>query len=125
MHRVVVIGAGFGGLLAVRGLRLPPRLFLIPDAVGLALFTVVGTQVALEWQAPWLVALGAVSALALLNRTRLERSESIGAAFLTLARGDSSQASRRFEAAAGAIGADQFEPRRAQFTRELALKILT
>jgi uncharacterized membrane protein YeiH len=40
----------------VRGLRLPPRLFLIPDAVGLALFTVVGTQVALEWQAPWLVA---------------------------------------------------------------------
>lgn len=41
---------------AVRGLRLPPRLFLIPDAVGLALFTIVGTQVALEWQAPWLVA---------------------------------------------------------------------
>jgi len=41
---------------AVRGLRLPPRLFLIPDAAGLALFTVAGTQVALEWQAPWLVA---------------------------------------------------------------------
>jgi uncharacterized membrane protein YeiH len=41
---------------AVRGLRLPPRLFLVPDAVGLALFTIVGTQVALEWQAPWLVA---------------------------------------------------------------------
>ena len=41
---------------AVRGLRLPPRLFLIPDAIGLALFTIVGTQIALEWQAPWLVA---------------------------------------------------------------------
>jgi uncharacterized membrane protein YeiH len=41
---------------AVRGMRLPPRLFLVPDAVGLALFTIVGTQVALEWQAPWLVA---------------------------------------------------------------------
>ncbi len=41
---------------AVRGLRLPPRLFLIPDAVGLALFTIVGTQVALEWKAPWLAA---------------------------------------------------------------------
>ncbi len=41
---------------AVRGLRLPPRLFLIPDAIGLALFSVSGTQVALEWQAPWLVA---------------------------------------------------------------------
>ncbi|MBA3903509.1 MAG: hypothetical protein C0522_07540, partial [Rhodocyclaceae bacterium] len=40
----------------VRGLRLPPRLFLVPDAVGLALFTVVGTQVALEWHAPWLAA---------------------------------------------------------------------
>jgi uncharacterized membrane protein YeiH len=39
-----------------RGLRLPPRLFLVPDAVGLALFTVVGTQIALEWQAPWLAA---------------------------------------------------------------------
>lgn len=41
---------------AVRGLRLPQRLFLIPDAIGLALFTAVGTQIALEWQAPWLVA---------------------------------------------------------------------
>jgi uncharacterized membrane protein YeiH len=41
---------------AVRGLKLPPRLFLIPDAVGLALFTVAGTQIALDWQAPWLVA---------------------------------------------------------------------
>jgi uncharacterized membrane protein YeiH len=41
---------------AVRGLRLPPRLFLIPDAIGLALFTIVGTKVALEWHAPWLVA---------------------------------------------------------------------
>jgi uncharacterized membrane protein YeiH len=40
----------------VRGLRLPPRLFLIPDALGLALFTIVGTQIALEWHAPWLVA---------------------------------------------------------------------
>jgi uncharacterized membrane protein YeiH len=39
-----------------RGLRLPPRRFLIPDAIGLALFTVVGTQIALEWHAPWLAA---------------------------------------------------------------------
>jgi uncharacterized membrane protein YeiH len=41
---------------AARGMRVPPRLFLVPDAIGLALFTIVGTQVALEWQAPWLVA---------------------------------------------------------------------
>lgn len=40
----------------VRSMKLPPRLFLIPDAIGLALFTIVGTQIALEWQAPWLVA---------------------------------------------------------------------
>ncbi len=40
----------------VRGLKLPPRLFLIPDAIGLALFTIVGTQIALAWEAPWLVA---------------------------------------------------------------------
>lgn len=41
---------------AVRGLRLPQRLFLIPDAIGLALFTIAGTQIALQWHAPWLVA---------------------------------------------------------------------
>lgn len=41
---------------AVRYLRLPPRFFLVPDAVGLALFTIAGTQIALAWQSPWLVA---------------------------------------------------------------------
>ncbi len=41
---------------AVRGLRLPQRLFLIPDAIGLALFTVVGTQISLQAGAPWLAA---------------------------------------------------------------------
>jgi tetratricopeptide (TPR) repeat protein len=41
-----------------------------------------------------------VSALSLLNRTRLAKSEAIGMAFLALARGDSTQASKRFEEAA-------------------------
>ena len=40
----------------VRGWRLPPRLFLVPDALGLALFTIVGTQIGLQWHAPWLAA---------------------------------------------------------------------
>ena len=42
----------------------------------------------------------AISALALLNRTRQATSVSIGTAFLTLARGDTALASRRFESAA-------------------------
>lgn len=55
-YLVVALATTLAVFFVVRGLRLPPRLFLVPDAVGLALFTVVGTQVALEWQAPWLVA---------------------------------------------------------------------
>jgi uncharacterized membrane protein YeiH len=55
-YLVVALATTLAVFFAVRGLRLPPRLFLVPDAIGLALFTVVGTQVALEWQAPWLVA---------------------------------------------------------------------
>lgn len=34
--------------------HLPEKLFLIPDAIGLALFAIVGTQVALDWNMPWL-----------------------------------------------------------------------
>ncbi|MEY6434120.1 trimeric intracellular cation channel family protein [Thioalkalicoccus limnaeus] len=35
---------------------LPTRFFLIPDAAGLALFTITGTNAAIAWGAPWLVA---------------------------------------------------------------------
>jgi uncharacterized membrane protein YeiH len=55
-YLIVALATTVLTFFAVRGLRLPSRLFLIPDAIGLALFTIVGTQVALEWQAPWLVA---------------------------------------------------------------------
>jgi len=51
------------GLLAVfatfalaRRVRIPPGLFVIPDAIGLALFTVVGTQIALAYGIHWLPA---------------------------------------------------------------------
>lgn len=40
----------------VRRRKISAGLFLYPDAVGLALFSVVGTQVALQWHTPWLVA---------------------------------------------------------------------
>jgi len=45
--------------------HLPENLFLIPDAIGLALFAIVGTQVALDWNMPWLIAslLGVVTAV--------------------------------------------------------------
>ena len=56
VYLIVALATTLAVFFAVRNLRLPPRLFLLPDAFGLALFTVVGTQIALEWQAPWLVA---------------------------------------------------------------------
>ena len=45
--------------------HLPEKLFLIPDAIGLALFAIVGTQVALDWNMPWLTAslLGVLTAV--------------------------------------------------------------
>lgn len=52
--------AAFAAALAtffvVRAVRLPASVFLIPDAIGLALFAIAGTQIALDLHAPWLVA---------------------------------------------------------------------
>lgn len=44
---------------------LPENLFLIPDAIGLALFAIVGTHTALDWNMPWLTAslLGVITAV--------------------------------------------------------------
>jgi len=54
----VVVGATAATLTFFfsRRLRLPLNFFLIPDAIGLALFTVIGTSIALELGTPWLVA---------------------------------------------------------------------
>ena len=39
-----------------RKLPLPKNFFLIPDAIGLALFTVIGTSIAIKFGTPWLIA---------------------------------------------------------------------
>lgn len=55
-YLIAAMIAGLATFLLVRRVRLPARLFLLPDAIGLALFTVSGTQAALAMGAPWLVA---------------------------------------------------------------------
>ncbi|MEW6133296.1 MAG: trimeric intracellular cation channel family protein [Pseudomonadota bacterium] len=56
IYLIVAVATTLIIFFAVRGLRLPQQLFLIPDAIGLALFTVVGTQISLQADAPWLAA---------------------------------------------------------------------
>lgn len=55
-YLIAAIIAGLATFALVRVLHLPAKLFVLPDAVGLALFTVSGTQAALALGAPWLVA---------------------------------------------------------------------
>lgn len=50
---LLTVGATF---VLARRIRIRPGLFVIPDAVGLALFTVVGTQIALAQGVHWLAA---------------------------------------------------------------------
>ena len=55
-YLIAALGTGLLTFFLARAWPVPHRLFLIPDAIGLALFTIVGTQVSLQWHAPWLVA---------------------------------------------------------------------
>lgn len=55
-YLMAALGTGLIAFFVVRSFSLPPRLFLIPDAIGLALFTIIGTQIALQWNTPWLAA---------------------------------------------------------------------
>ncbi len=55
-YLVAALGTGLITFFVARAFTVPPRLFLIPDALGLALFTIVGTQIALQWHIPWLTA---------------------------------------------------------------------
>lgn len=55
-YLVAAIAAGVATFVLVRLVRLPANLFLAPDALGLALFTIIGTQAAMTYGAPWFVA---------------------------------------------------------------------
>lgn len=55
-YLMVAMVTGLIVFFVVRRTNLPPQLFLIPDAIGLALFTIAGTQIALQWHVPWLAA---------------------------------------------------------------------
>jgi len=55
-YLMVALVTGLIVFFVVRRTNLPPQLFLIPDAIGLALFTIAGTQIALQWHVPWLAA---------------------------------------------------------------------
>ena len=52
----VAIGAAVLTVLAAHWRSVPRRLFLLPDALGLALFAVVGTGIALDYGVPWFAA---------------------------------------------------------------------
>jgi uncharacterized membrane protein YeiH len=55
-YLVAAVLAGVATFVLVRLARLPANLFLVPDALGLALFTIIGTQAGLTYGAPWFVA---------------------------------------------------------------------
>ena len=55
-YLLTALGAALVVFFIARRWRLPLRYFLISDAIGLALFTVVGTRIALNMEAAWLTA---------------------------------------------------------------------
>lgn len=55
-YLAAAMAAGVATFVVVRLARLPANLFIVPDAMGLALFTIIGTQTALVYGAPWMVA---------------------------------------------------------------------
>lgn len=55
-YLITAVLCGVSAFFVLRARRIEGRWFLVPDAIGLALFTVLGTQAALQWHAPWLAA---------------------------------------------------------------------
>jgi len=55
-YLMAALGTGLISFFIIRSFNIAPKWFLIPDAIGLALFTIIGTQIALQWHTPWLAA---------------------------------------------------------------------
>lgn len=55
-YLLVALGTALASFIVARWQALPPRFFLLPDAAGLALFTILGTKIAWLLGMPWLVA---------------------------------------------------------------------
>lgn len=55
-YLITAVVCGIIAFFILRQRKIPARWLLVPDAVGLALFTALGTQAALQWHAPWLAA---------------------------------------------------------------------
>jgi uncharacterized membrane protein YeiH len=55
-YLITAVICGLAAFFLLRHREIPARWFLIPDAVGLALFTAIGTEAALQWHTPWLAA---------------------------------------------------------------------
>lgn len=56
VHLWVALAAALTTFVIARWFAFSARVFLLPDAVGLAAFTIAGTMVALALDTPWLVA---------------------------------------------------------------------
>lgn len=55
-YLLIALLCGTVAFFVLRRREIPARWLLIPDAIGLALFTALGTQAAVHWHAPWLAA---------------------------------------------------------------------
>ena len=55
-YLITAVVCGIIAFFILRQRDIPARWLLVPDAIGLALFTALGTQAALQWHAPWLAA---------------------------------------------------------------------
>jgi uncharacterized membrane protein YeiH len=55
-YLITAVVCGAIAFFVLRQRAIPARWFLVPDAIGLALFTILGTEAAVQWHAPWLAA---------------------------------------------------------------------